>query len=193
MRAGEPYPLGATFDGQGTNFSVFSRVAERVELCLFDERGRESRISLPEMTGHSWHGYLPRVGPGHRYGYRVHGPWDPAAGLRCNPHKLLLDPYARAIDGAILWGPAIFGQDLAQPSRRARWTAPRSCRVPSSPGTTSTGAMTRGRASPITTRSSTRCTSRASRCATRACHRPFGARMPAWPTRQPSRTFVRWV
>ena len=118
MRAGGPYPLGATFDGLGTNFSVFSRVAERVELCLFDDDGRESRVDLPEMTGYSWHGYLPRIGPGQRYGYRIHGPWDPGSGRRCNPHKLLLDPYARAIDGAIEWGPAIFGHDVAAPARR---------------------------------------------------------------------------
>ena len=118
MRAGGPYPLGATFDGLGTNFSVFSRVAERVELCLFDDEGRESRVDLPEMTGYSWHGYLPRIGPGQRYGYRIHGPWDPGSGRRCNSQKLLLDPYARAIDGAIEWGPAIFGHDVAAPARR---------------------------------------------------------------------------
>ncbi len=119
MRAGEPYPLGATFDGQGTNFSVFSRVAERVQLCLFDAQGRERRVDLPEMTGHSWHGYLPGVGPGRRYGYRVHGPWEPAAGLRCNPHKLLLDPYARAIDGELTWGDAIFAHVPSAPRQRS--------------------------------------------------------------------------
>jgi glycogen operon protein len=117
IKAGGPYPLGATHDGGGTNFSVFSRVAERVELCLFDEVGREERIVLPEMTGHAWHGYVPGVGPGQRYGFRVHGPWDPAFGRRCNPRKLLLDPYARAIDGRIEWGPPIFGHDPSSPSR----------------------------------------------------------------------------
>ncbi|CAN5687470.1 glycogen debranching protein GlgX [soil metagenome] len=110
--AGQPYNLGATFDGLGTNFSVFSEVAERVDLCLFDVDGAETRIELPEMTGYSWHGYLPDVGPGQRYGYRVHGPWDPAAGLRCNPDKLLLDPYAWAIEGRVEWSPAIFGHQL---------------------------------------------------------------------------------
>jgi glycogen operon protein len=119
VRAGEPYPLGATFDGLGTNFSVFSRVAERVELCLFDEAGAETRLELPEMTGFSWHGYLKGVGPGRRYGFRVHGPWDPASGRRCNPHKLLLDPYARAIDGDITWGDAIFGHVPGDPSLRS--------------------------------------------------------------------------
>jgi glycogen operon protein len=117
-RAGGPYPLGATYDGRGTNFSVFSRVAERVELCLFDRAGHEERVDLPEMTGYSWHGYLPGVGPGRRYGYRVHGPWDPAFGRRCNPHKLLLDPYARAVDGQVEWGKAIFGHDVTAPGRR---------------------------------------------------------------------------
>ena len=114
-RSGEPYPLGAHHDGTGTNFSVFSRVAERVELCLFDEDGREERLELPRMTGFAWHGYLPGVGPGQRYGYRVHGPWDPGAGLRCNPAKLLLDPYARAIDGKVRWGDAIHGHVRGHP------------------------------------------------------------------------------
>jgi isoamylase len=116
--SGRPYPLGAHFDGNGTNFSVFSRVAEHVELCLFDEAGRETRIDLPEMTGFAWHGYLPGVGPGQRYGYRVHGPWDPAKGVRCNPAKLLLDPYARAVDGGVRWSKAIHGHVAGHPLRR---------------------------------------------------------------------------
>ena len=98
---GKPFPLGSTFDGGGTNFSIFSEVAERIELCLFDDAGTETRVVLPERNGLVWHGYLARVGPGQRYRYRVHGPYDPAAGLRCNPAKLLLDPYAKAIDGRI--------------------------------------------------------------------------------------------
>jgi len=105
---GQPYPLGAVFDGSGTNFSLFSEVAERVELCLFDEEGRETRIDLPEVTAYCWHGYLPTVEPGQRYGYRVHGPWDPAKGQRCNPAKLLLDPYAKAIEGEVIWDEAVF-------------------------------------------------------------------------------------
>jgi isoamylase len=105
---GTPYPLGATFDGAGTNFSIFSEVADRVELCLFDENGAETRIDLPEVTGYCWHGYLPEVHPGQRYGYRVHGPWDPARGHRCNPAKLLLGPYARAFDGQVKWDDALF-------------------------------------------------------------------------------------
>ena len=94
---GTPYPLGATYDGAGTNFSVFSEVAERIELCLFDEAGRETGVALPEVTGHCWHGYLPGVEPGQRYGFRVHGPWAPEQGKRCNPAKLLLDPYAKGV------------------------------------------------------------------------------------------------
>src|SRR5438874_7106252 len=105
---GSAYPLGATYDGAGTNFSLFSEVAERVELCLYDDRGGETRIDLPEMDAFCWHGYLPNVGPGQRYGYRVHGPWDPANGHRCNPAKLLLDPYARAIEGTVRWDTALY-------------------------------------------------------------------------------------
>jgi glycogen operon protein len=96
------------FDGAGTNFSVFSEIAERVELCLFDEQGQEQRVDLPEVTGHCWHGYLPTTGPGQRYGYRVHGPWDPRNGHRCNPAKLLLDPYAKTIEGQVTWSEAVF-------------------------------------------------------------------------------------
>jgi isoamylase len=102
------YPLGATYDGEGCNFSVFSEVAERVELCLFDEEGREQRVTLPEIRTFCWHGYIPGVRPGQRYGFRVYGPWDPARGLRCNPSKLLLDPYAKAIEGTVDWNPAVF-------------------------------------------------------------------------------------
>lgn len=112
VRPGEPFPLGAIWDGRGTNFSLFSEVAERVELCLFDEDGYETRIPLPERTAFCWHAYLDGVGPGQRYGYRVHGPWDPGQGLRCNPAKLLLDPYARAITGQIDWDPALFSYPL---------------------------------------------------------------------------------
>jgi isoamylase len=100
---GRPFPLGATWDGHGTNFSLFSDHAERVTLCLFDDGGDEERIPLRQRTSLHWHAYLPGVGPGQRYGYRVHGPYDPAAGHRFNRHKLLIDPYAAAIDGTIDW------------------------------------------------------------------------------------------
>ena len=109
---GKPYPLGATYDGTGTNFSLFSEVAEAVELCLFDADGTEHRIALTEVDGFCWHAYLPRVGAGQRYGFRVHGPWDPARGHRCNPNKLLLDPYAKAVDGGVDWHPACFPYDV---------------------------------------------------------------------------------
>jgi glycogen operon protein len=112
---GNPYPLGATYDGGGTNFALFSEVADRVELCLFDDDGRESRIDLPEREALVWHGYLPRIVPGQRYGYRVHGPYDPSRGLRCNPNKLLLDPYAKAIEGHNQWNEALFSYRFGSP------------------------------------------------------------------------------
>ena len=119
VQPGEPFPLGATPDRRGTNFSIFSEVAERVELCLFDDEGRETRVDLRERTAFCWHGYIRGIEPGQQYGFRVHGPWDPAQGLRCNPAKLLVDPYARAIAGDITWDPSVFpyplgGDDLAR-------------------------------------------------------------------------------
>jgi glycogen operon protein len=104
---GEPFPLGATWDGHGTNFSIFSEVGSRVELCLFDDSGQQEIVRLSEVTAFCWHGYVPGVGPGQRYGFRVDGPWAPADGHRCNAAKLLLDPYARAVSGPIQWGPAV--------------------------------------------------------------------------------------
>jgi len=104
---GRPFPLGATWDGGGTNFSLFSEHAERVELCLFgDGDDEETRVELCERTAHHWHGYLPGVGPGRRYGYRVHGPYAPLEGHRFNPHKLLIDPYAKSIEGKVRWNRA---------------------------------------------------------------------------------------
>ncbi|GHH01557.1 glycogen debranching protein GlgX [Streptomyces rubradiris] len=106
--SGHPYPLGACFDGQGTNFALFSEVAERVDLILVDDAGAETPVRLHEVDGFVWHARLPGVGPGQRYGYRVHGPWQPALGHRCNPAKLLLDPYARAVDGQIDNHPSLY-------------------------------------------------------------------------------------
>ncbi|GGS08592.1 MULTISPECIES: glycogen debranching protein GlgX [Streptomyces] len=106
--SGHPYPLGASFDGQGTNFALFSEVAERVDLILVDDAGTETPVRLHEVDGFVWHAHLPGVGPGQRYGYRVHGPWQPALGHRCNPAKLLLDPYARAVDGQIDNHPSLY-------------------------------------------------------------------------------------
>jgi len=118
---GTPYPLGASYAGTGTNFSIFSEVATNVELCLFDDRGSESRVQLPERTALCWHGYVPNVYPGQRYGFRVHGPYDPRKGMRCNPAKLLLDPYAKAIEGQVEWDSAVFPYRLGReetPDRR---------------------------------------------------------------------------
>ncbi|MCC5950190.1 MAG: glycogen debranching protein GlgX [Nitriliruptoraceae bacterium] len=128
---GNPFPLGATYDGYGTNFSVFSEAADRVELCLFHARGREERIALPEVTGFVWHGYLPDVGPGQRYGFRVHGPYEPTNGFRCNPHKLLLDPYAKTVVGDLDWNETVFGYRFGDPdgpmnTRNSSRSVPRS-------------------------------------------------------------------
>ena len=116
---GTSYPLGATYDGAGTNFALFSEVAEHVTLCLFDETGEEIRVSLPERDGFVWHGYLPGIVPGQRYGYRVEGPYDPEQGQRCNSHKLLIDPYAKALDGTLgttyAWDEALFSYHFDDP------------------------------------------------------------------------------
>lgn len=109
---GRPFPLGATAAGDGTNVAVASEVADRVELCVFDAQDREARIELSEYDFGVWHGFVPGMAPGDRYGFRVHGPYDPGRGLRCNPAKLLLDPYAKAIDGEVTWDQQIFGYDL---------------------------------------------------------------------------------
>jgi len=109
---GRPYPLGATYDGTGVNFAVFSEVAERVDLCLLDEDLAETRLELIEVDGSVWHGYVPGVQPGQRYGFRVHGPYDPGNGQRANPAKLLLDPYAKAIEGMIDGDQSLFSYDF---------------------------------------------------------------------------------
>jgi isoamylase len=115
---GSPYPLGADYDGAGTNFAVFSEVANSIELCLFDSDGGETRVRLPEVDGFVHHGYLPTVGPGQVYGYRVHGPYDPDQGVRCNPNKLLLDPYAKAVTGDVDWDESVFGYPFGEPDGR---------------------------------------------------------------------------
>jgi glycogen operon protein len=114
---GQPYPLGATFDGAGTNFAIFSEVAERVELCLFDQSDVETRVELTEVDAFVWHGYLNGVQPGQEYGYRVYGPNSPADGHRCNPNKLLMDPYAKAFLGQTDWDESCFGYQFADPSK----------------------------------------------------------------------------
>jgi isoamylase len=112
---GQPFPLGASYDGAGTNFAVFSAAAERIELCLFDD-GVERRIELTEQSAFVHHGYLPGIGPGQHYGFRVHGKWSPGDGQRANPHKLLLDPYAKAIEGDVTWGQSLYAHHLDDPS-----------------------------------------------------------------------------
>jgi glycogen operon protein len=109
IREGLPHPRGATWDGKGTNFALFSAHATKVEVCVFDEDGEREleRIELPEYTNQIWHGYLPDVRPGTVYGYRVHGPYEPEAGHRFNPNKLLLDPYAVAHRGELRWNPTV--------------------------------------------------------------------------------------
>lgn len=108
---GKPSPLGAHWDGQGTNFALFSEHASAVEVCLFDHQGLETRIALPEVYNFIWHGYIPGIQPGQQYGFRVHGPYEPSQGHRFNPHKLLIDPYAKAITGDVKHGAAVFGYD----------------------------------------------------------------------------------
>ena len=113
---GAPSPLGATFDGMGVNFALYSGVAEAVELCLVGDDCVETRIALREVDGGVWHAYVLGVVPGQRYGYRVYGPYDPGRGLRCNPHKLLLDPYAKAISGQLAWHEAVYGYRFGDPN-----------------------------------------------------------------------------
>ena len=115
---GRPAPLGATFDGSGTNFALFSSVASGVDLCLFDDAGAETRVPLTEVDAGVWHGYLPSVYPGQVYGYRVHGPYDPGSGHRCDPSKLLLDPYAKAISGQVSPSPSLYSYNFDDPSTR---------------------------------------------------------------------------
>ena len=115
---GTAYPLGATYDGSGVNFALFSEVAERVELCLIDDDGAETRLDLPEVDGFVWHAYVPSLQPGQRYGFRVHGPYDPDRGHRCDPSKLLLDPYAKAIEGQVTNDQALFSYDFKNPKKR---------------------------------------------------------------------------
>ena len=115
---GFSYPLGARYDGVGTNFAIFSEAAERVEVCLLDDQGNEERVRLREVEAFVHHAYLPGIGPGQRYGFRIHGPNDPRSGLRCNPNKLLLDPYAQAIEGDIRWDQSLFGYEFGAPGTR---------------------------------------------------------------------------
>ena len=126
---GAPYPLGATWDGLGINFAVFSAHAERIELCLFDPSGRReiARLDLPECTDEVWHGYLPNARAGLIYGYRAYGPYRPQEGHRFNPHKLLLDPYARRVAGKLRWTDALFGYRVDSPQSGPLIRSARQC------------------------------------------------------------------
>lgn len=115
IRPGSMYPLGASYDGAGVNFALYSQVAQKVELCLFDEHDVETRIEMTERNSYVWHNYIPGLHPGQRYGYRVYGPYDPVHGLRCNPNKLLLDPYAKAIEGNIDGDESLFSYWFKSP------------------------------------------------------------------------------
>src|SRR3954470_9197100 len=118
VREGLPYPRGATWDGKGVNFAVFSANATKVEVCLFDGDGKEtSRVALPEYRDETCHGYVEGIGPGQVYGYRVHGPYAPEEGHRFNPNKLVLDPYARSHLGQLQWNPAVFAYPLNHPDK----------------------------------------------------------------------------
>jgi glycogen operon protein len=134
IQSGKPYPLGAIWDGAGVNIALFSQHADKVELCLLDSQGHETRIPLPECTNSIWHGYLPEMLPGQRYGFRVHGPYLPEKGHRFNAHKLVLDPYARAIARDLTWDDALFGytigtDDLVMDTRDSAPYAPLGCVV----------------------------------------------------------------
>ncbi len=164
IEAGLPYPLGATHDGSGVNFALFSAHATKVELCLFEDGGRTeaARIALPEYTNEIWHGYIGGLRPGQLYGYRVDGPYAPQAGHRFNANKLLLDPYAKSIQGRIVWDDALYGHTIGAqdggPVLRRRATRRRSCRnaawskPPPAAAMPSPGAASAGRTRPGPTR-----------------------------------------
>jgi glycogen operon protein len=174
---GDPYPLGAIWDGVGTNVSVFSSIAEKVELCLFGADGTEDRLELPEIDGFCWHGYIEGMGPGQRYGFRVHGPYDPSRGLRCNPNKVLLDPYAKAVDGDVEWHPSVYPYELGQDDT-----------VPNDEDSAQYGRTTVPPGPRGTRRSSTRRMSRASPRPIPAFPLSSRAPTPAWLTRSWSTT-----
>src|SRR6476620_7079472 len=117
VRPGRPFPLGVHLRDGGANVAVYSSVADTVELCLFEQNDVETRVALPGRDDGIWHAFVPGLAAGQLYGFRVHGPWNPAGGLRSNPNKLLLDPYARAISGAVSFSPAAYGYDTDDPRR----------------------------------------------------------------------------
>jgi len=187
---GESTQLGATWDGLGVNFSLFSANATKVELCLFDQTGAQElqRIELPEYTDEVWHGYLPDAGPGTVYAYRVHGPYRPEQGHRFNPHKLVLDPYAKAHIGQLKWGPELFGytlgakgDDLTFDQRDSAALMPKCVVVDPA----FTWARDRRPEVPWVEQSFTSCTSKASQIEIPHFRSIFGAASRAWRTRKP--------
>ena len=190
---GQPRPLGATWDGEGTNFAVFAEGADAVDLALFDQTGVERRLRLPEVTAHTWHGYVPEVGPGQRYGFRVHGAYDPEQGERRNPAKLLLDPYARAVEGMVDWDDSVFGykvggDDLHPDDRDSSPHVPRSVVVHDAfPWEADLAPTCPGR-----TPSSTRPTCAGSPCATPTCPTSGAASRP-WARTRSSPTCSAWA
>ena len=187
---GNPYPLGATWDGSGANFAIFSENAEAVDLCLFDaEGGDEQRVRLTEQTDLVWHCYLPDVRPGQRYGYRMHGRYQPATGHRFNPAKLLIDPYAKRFDGTGTWDDALFGYRIGADAdeaddRDSAAFVPKGVVVNHAFVWATTGSCGRR----WIARSSTRSTSRASRCSTRRSPMSCAARTPGSALRRRSTT-----
>ncbi|MET0862895.1 MAG: glycogen debranching protein GlgX [Nakamurella sp.] len=154
VRPGQPFPLGVHFTNGGANIAVYSSVADEVLLCLFDDEGKETQFSLPGRDAGVWHGFIADVEPGQQYGFRVVGPYDPAAGVRCNPAKLLIDPYARSISGTVDFCPSVYGHDIGNPGRpsdldSAEYT-PRSVMVAALPsaGPNSAGILTSGSTRP---------------------------------------------
>ena len=175
---GRPFPLGVTLSEQGANFAVRSEIADAIEVCLFDQGGQEERFELPERTAHVFHGCLRGVGPGQRYGLRVHGPWNPSEGLRCNGAKLLLDPYATAIDGQVGWGEEVFGHRFDEPGRLNEVdSAPYMPRCVITDPDFDWGEDVPPRC-PWTRRSSTRLMSKVSPCAIPTYRSSFEVRMP---------------
>ena len=187
---GSQFPLGATVTGTGTNFAVASGVADGMLLCLFDEAGAETQIPIQDCDAGVWHVFVPGVAAGQAYGYRATGPYDPAQGVRCNPAKLLLDPYARAVAGTVRFGPEVYGYSASEPDAPDEADSapcvPRSVVVADEPFGWRDGDASASAGTP--TRSSTRCTSRASPCAIPGCRPSCAGPTPGWATRRPSPT-----
>ncbi len=191
---GSPFPLGATWDGEGVNFALFSANATKVELCLFDETGEKEleRIELPEYTDEVWHVLRAGLKPGTVYGYRVHGPYEPEAGHRFNPNKLLLDPYAKAHVGELKWDAGHVRLHARRRRRRPHLRRARQravhAEVPGRRPDVSPGRTRRARACRGTTRSSTKPTCAATRSAIRPCRSTCAARSRASGSRKSSNT-----